>query len=144
MKARLGRRATAAAIGVGALLALVAGPLPGASAASQTARAEGQGDGKSGLVMVLDSSGSMADDDGAGQTRMASARAAVGTVVDALPDGFPTGLRVYGADQTRGCADTRLAKSVEPLDRAGIKQAVAAVQPKGDTPIGLSLQKAAA
>ncbi|WP_328673882.1 VWA domain-containing protein [Streptomyces sp. NBC_00322] len=143
MKARLGRRATAAAIGVGALLALVAGPLPGASAASQTARAEGQGDGKSGLVMVLDSSGSMADDDGAGQTRMASARAAVGTVVDALPDGFPTGLRVYGADQTRGCADTRLAKSVEPLDRAGIKQAVAAVQPKGDTPIGLSLQKAA-
>ncbi|MET7616293.1 VWA domain-containing protein [Streptomyces sp. NPDC005408] len=151
MKAPLGRRATAAAIG-GALLALVAGPLPGASAAGRTGQAgravqaaeADTPDGKSGLVMVLDSSGSMADDDGTGQTRMASARAAVGTVVDALPDGFPTGLRVYGADEPKGCTDTRLVKTVEPLDRAGIKQAVAAVQPKGDTPIGLSLKKAAA
>ncbi|WP_405807358.1 VWA domain-containing protein [Streptomyces sp. NBC_00210] len=153
MTARLGHRATVATIGA-ALLALAAGPLPVARAAApagaagqagkagQAARAEVP-DGKSGLVMVLDSSGSMADDDGTGQTRMASARAAVGTVVDALPDGFPTGLRVYGADRPKGCTDTRLARPVGPLDRAGMKQAVAALQPKGDTPIGLSLQKAA-
>lgn len=93
--------------------------------------------------MVLDSSGSMADDDGTGRTRMESARTAVGTVVDSLPDGFPAGLRVYGADQPKGCTDTRLALPVQPLDRSGMKQAVAAVQPKGDTPIGLSLQKGA-
>lgn len=159
MKARLGRPTTVATIGA-ALLALAAGPLPAASAAGQVGQAERNGqagkasragqarqaeapDGKSGLVMVLDSSGSMADDDGSGQSRMDSARAAVGTVVDALPDGFPTGLRVYGADQPKGCTDTRLVRPVEPLDRAGMKQAVGALRPKGDTPIGLSLQKAA-
>lgn len=49
--------------------------------------------------MVLDSSGSMGDDDGTGRTRMESARTAVGTVVDALPDGYPVSLRVYGADR---------------------------------------------
>ncbi|AXK33488.1 VWA domain-containing protein [Streptomyces armeniacus] len=93
--------------------------------------------------MVLDSSGSMADGDGAGSTRIAAARKAVGTVVDGLPDGHPTGLRVYGADKPRGCEDTRLVTPVRPLDRAGIKASVAAVEPKGDTPIGLSLRKAA-
>jgi Ca-activated chloride channel homolog len=159
VKARLGRRTTVATIGA-ALLALAAGPLPAAGAAAQVGQAGRNGqageasragqarqaeapDGKSGLVMVLDSSGSMADDDGSGQTRMASARAAVGTVVDALPDGFPTGLRVYGADRPKGCTDTRLVRPVEPLDRAGMKQAVGALRPKGDTPIGLSLRKAA-
>ncbi|MFF3323315.1 VWA domain-containing protein [Streptomyces sp. NPDC002889] len=144
MKARLRRRATAATIGA-ALLTLAAGPLPTAGAAERSGPGERapHGDGRSGLVMVLDSSGSMADDDGTGRTRMESARTAVGTVVDALPSGFPTGLRVYGADQPKGCTDTRLALPVRPLDRAGMKQAVGAVQPKGDTPIGLSLQKAA-
>ncbi|GAA2655631.1 VWA domain-containing protein [Streptomyces lunalinharesii] len=121
------------------LLALTAVALPAASVprASPSA-AEG-----SGLVMVLDSSGSMAGSDGAGSTRIAAARKAVGTVVDALPEGYPTGLRVYGADKPKGCDDTRLAQPVAPLDRDGLKKAVAGVTPKGDTPIGLSLTKAA-
>lgn len=93
--------------------------------------------------MVLDSSGSMGDDDGTGRTRMESARTAVGTVVDGLPDRYPTGLRVYGADRPQGCTDTRLVQPVQGLDREAVKRAVAAVEPKGDTPIGLSLQKAA-
>nr|WP_309242427.1 MULTISPECIES: VWA domain-containing protein [unclassified Streptomyces] len=122
-----------------ALLALVAGALPAAAAPPAPAESTGAG----GLVMVLDSSGSMADDDGAGRTRMASARSAVGAVVDALPDGYPTGLRVYGADRTSGCTDTRLVRPVEPLDRDAVKRAVDGVRPKGDTPIGLSLRRAA-
>ncbi|HEV7626701.1 MAG TPA: VWA domain-containing protein, partial [Streptomyces sp.] len=100
-------------------------------------------DDNSSMVMVLDSSGSMADKDGSGSTRMASARKAVGTVVDSLPDGYPTGLRLYGSEKQQGCTDTRLAEPVRPLDRAGIKDAVAKVRPKGDTPIGYSLRKAA-
>lgn len=131
------RAATAGAWIGGALLALVAGALPAAAAPAA------DGSGGSSLVMVLDSSGSMGDDDGAGRTRMESARAAVGTVVDALPDGHPTGLRVYGADRPRGCTDTRLVRPVVTLDRAALKSAVAGVRPRGDTPIGLSLQKAA-
>ncbi|WP_326770100.1 VWA domain-containing protein [Streptomyces sp. NBC_01591] len=119
-------------------------PAVAAPAGGAPARAEASGTGPSGsLVMVLDSSGSMADDDGTGHTRMESARTAVGTVVDGLPDGYPTGLRVYGADRARGCTDTRLVRPVRGLDRAAVKRAVAAVQPRGDTPIGLSLRKAA-
>uniref|UniRef100_A0AAU3H3U7 VWA domain-containing protein n=1 Tax=Streptomyces sp. NBC_01401 TaxID=2903854 RepID=A0AAU3H3U7_9ACTN len=129
----------------GALFALVAGVLPAVATVPAAGGAEGQ-DGTGGggsLVMVLDSSGSMADDDGTGRTRMESARAAVGTVVDALPDGHPAGLRVYGADRPQGCTDTRLVRPVSALDRAAMKKAVAGVRPRGDTPIGLSLRKAA-
>ncbi|MEU6849336.1 VWA domain-containing protein [Actinacidiphila alni] len=95
------------------------------------------------LIMVLDSSGSMAGPDGSGSTRIASARSAVGSVVDALPDGYPTGLRVYGAGKPHGCDDTSLAQPVTALDRTAVKDAVAAVRPKGDTPTALALTKAA-
>ncbi|WP_411081623.1 vWA domain-containing protein [Streptomyces sp. cmx-18-6] len=136
------RTATAGAWIGGVIVALVAGALPAAAASPLAPGNESAGRAGS-LVMVLDSSGSMADDDGAGRTRMESARTAVGAVVDALPDGYPTGLRVYGADRTTGCTDTRLVRPVEALDRDAVKQAVDRVRPKGDTPIGLSLQKAA-
>ncbi|MFI9029699.1 VWA domain-containing protein [Streptomyces sp. NPDC053560] len=128
------RRRTAAALTGGLLLTLLSAPQASAEPSFTSA----------GMVMVLDSSGSMAEPDGSGRTRIAAARKAVGTVADALPDGFPTGLRVYGADKNRGCDDTRLVQPVRPLDRAGLKKAVAGVEPKGDTPIGLSLKKAAA
>ncbi|WNI30597.1 VWA domain-containing protein [Streptomyces sp. ITFR-6] len=127
----------------GALFALVAGALPATAAPGGTGAAANASGGSGSLVMVLDSSGSMGDDDGTGRTRMESARTAVGTVVDALPDGHPTGLRVYGADRPQGCTDTRLVRPVQKLDRTALKRAVAALRPRGDTPIGLSLQKAA-
>lgn len=139
---------TRVATALGGAFAVLAALGPPAAAVPRTAPerpavADDNGANRnSSMVMVLDSSGSMADDDGAGSTRIAAARKAVGTVVDSLPDGYPTGLRVYGADKPRGCDDTRLVKPVEALDRGGIKQAVAAVEPKGDTPIGLSLRKA--
>ncbi|MEU5971096.1 hypothetical protein [Streptomyces globisporus] len=81
------RTAIVGAWGGAALLALVAGALPAAAAPLAPADSAGAG----GLVMVLDSSGSMADDDGAGRTRRESAHGAVGAVADALPDGYPTG-----------------------------------------------------
>jgi Ca-activated chloride channel family protein len=130
----------------GLLLAGLAAALVGAAAltapAASAAPATGGQDGS--LIMVLDSSGSMAGPDGSGHTRIESARTAVGSVVDGLPDGYPTGLRVYGAGKTHGCDDTTLAEPVTALDRAAMKQAVAAVQPKGDTPTALALTEAAA
>ncbi len=106
--ARRPRRGAVALLG-GLLLALAAAPLQAAAvpAAPSAPAADGTG-----MVMVLDSSGSMAEKDGSGSTRIAAARKAVGTVVDALPDGYPTGLRVYGADKPKGCDDTRLAQPV--------------------------------
>lgn len=121
------------ALAGGMLLAVIAGAVP---APAQAAGSSAQ-DAQAGLVMVLDSSGSMAG------ARMTAAKNAVNEVVDTLPDGYPTGLRVYGAGKTHGCDDTSLVEPVQPLDRAAMKRAVAAVEPKGDTPIGLSLRKAA-
>ncbi|MEE4420749.1 vWA domain-containing protein [Streptomyces bugieae] len=135
------RRGAVALLG-GLMLALAAVAAPFQAIAAGTAEAAPAAAG-SGMVMVLDSSGSMSGSDGAGSTRIAAARKAVGAVVDALPDGYPTGLRVYGADKPKGCDDTRLVRPVGALDRAGLKRAVAGVRPKGDTPIGLSLRKAA-
>ncbi|NUS12995.1 MAG: VWA domain-containing protein, partial [Streptomyces sp.] len=112
---------------------------PAASAAPPAAAGQGGS-----LIMVLDSSGSMAGPDGSGHTRIESARTAVGSVVDGLPDGYPTGLRVYGAGKPHGCDDTSLAQPVTALDRAAVKRAVAAVTPKGDTPTALALTRAAA
>ncbi|GAA3628750.1 VWA domain-containing protein [Streptomyces chitinivorans] len=140
--ARLHRR-MAAAMSCGALLALIASPLAAAAPRGAPAAPQTVAEGNASLVMVLDSSGSMAEDDGSGGTRIESARRAVGEVVDALPDGHPTGLRVYGADREEGCTDTRLVRPVEPLDRAAVKRAVAEVEPRGDTPIGLALRRAA-
>lgn len=142
-----GSRPVYAGVAAALAAALAAGPVPAATAAPAAPAAPGApaepAPTGGGLVMVLDSSGSMADDDGSGATRIESAREAVGTVVDALPDGYPTGLRVYGADRASGCTDTRLAVPVEELDRERVKGAVADVKPKGDTPIGYALRKAA-
>ncbi|MCL2730756.1 MAG: VWA domain-containing protein [Actinomycetia bacterium] len=120
-----------------ALAAVLALPAPAAHAAPATG-------GDPALIIVLDSSGSMAGPDGSGHTRIAAARTAVGAVVDGLPDGYPAGLRVYGADRPHGCDDTSLAHPVTPLDRAAMKSAADAVRPKGDTPTALALTKAAA
>lgn len=118
------------------------GEVPAAHAAPPSGESAANGD--SSLIMVLDSSGSMAGPDGSGHTRIASARTAIGSVVDALPDGYPTGLRVYGAGKAHGCDDTGLAQPVVALDRAAVKSAAAAVTPRGDTPTALALTRAAA
>ncbi|MEU3463406.1 VWA domain-containing protein [Streptomyces sp. NPDC006733] len=130
-------RALAGAVSGGVLISVLAAlGGPGAALAAEPAADDS-------LIMVLDSSGSMAGPDGSGSTRIESARKAVGTVVDTLPDGHRTGLRVYGAGKPHGCDDTQLSQAVVPLDRDATKRAVAAVQPKGDTPTALALTRAA-
>jgi len=77
------------------------------------------------------------------------AKDAVLELVAALPDGMQVGLRVYGhresnSDPVRGCLDTELLAPVAPLDRAAIGAAIEGLEASGYTPIGLSLQEAAA
>lgn len=137
--ARTYQRAVGALLG-GSVLALTVTP----SAAATTSAPNAVADGNSSLMVVLDSSGSMADEDGSGSTRIESARKAVGTLVDGLPDNYPTGLRVYGSEQRKGCTDTELVQPVAPLDRVELKKAAAGVEPRGDTPTALALEKAVA
>ncbi|MBB5773647.1 vWA domain-containing protein [Nonomuraea jabiensis] len=73
-----------------------------------------------------------------GSTRLKAARAAIGGIVDAAPDGALLGLRSYGG----GCTDTVLHMRPSPLDRDTFKRRVARLRPKGDTPIAYALKQA--
>lgn len=100
------------------------------------------------LLLVMDASGSMNGVDDDGVPLIDGAKEALNGVVDALPEGTPVGLRVYGHrvpddDRERGCEDTELIQPVEPLDRARMKETIAGFEAKGFTPIGYSLRQAA-
>lgn len=123
-----------------------------ATTADQSADAtsgDGEADPQTPMVLVMDASGSMEATDGDGRTLLDGAKAALGDVIEALPDGTPTGLLVYGhripnTDEVNGCRDTELIHPVEPLDRDAMRTAIAGFQAKGFTPIGRALEEAAA
>lgn len=104
------------------------------------------------IETVLDVSGSMATKDAGGQTRLAAAKTAVRRLLDGTPDGTAMGLRVYGSEYAGeakgpGCKDSELLAPVGRMDTASKASALARVQalkPVGMTPIGRSLQAAAA
>ncbi|WP_371404133.1 VWA domain-containing protein [Kribbella sp. NBC_00662] len=100
------------------------------------------------LVLVLDSSGSMKEPAGDGQTKIAAARAALTQVVSKLPTAAEVGLRVYGATvfkrtQPGACTDTQLTVPIGTDNRPQLQAAIAKYKPYGETPIGYSLQQAA-
>jgi Ca-activated chloride channel family protein len=106
--------------------------------------------GPSSMVLVLDASGSMNEPDGHGSTKIAAAKAAVKTIVGQLPTDLKVGLMVYGhrvpsqPDHAKACKDVELVAPVAPLDKAALTAAVDRFAAKGETPIGTSLQQAAA
>jgi Ca-activated chloride channel family protein len=99
------------------------------------------------VLVILDGSDSMNEDAGDGGTRLDAAKAALGELIDAVPEGAQVGLRVYGNElsgvsRARGCRDTNLVTPVGPLDREEFKARVDALEGRGRTPIGRSLLKA--
>lgn len=102
------------------------------------------------LLVIMDVSGSMDEDDGAGGTRIEGARAAVTDLVEAVPDDTPIGLRIYGgrydsSNKAQGCQDTQLTVPIGPVQSTGsdITSEIDDATPLGFTPIGYSLQQAA-
>lgn len=136
---------TAAALALGPAATATAAPAPTKPAAA-VAAAEDSTDGK--LLLMLDASGSMKEKDPSGGTKMAAAKKALTGVVDSLPDTSKVGLRVYGATEPGGrptpkaCRDTQLVAPVQPLDKPGLKKAIAGFTAKGETPIAHSLEQA--
>jgi hypothetical protein len=101
------------------------------------------------MVLVLDASGSMNEADGHGSTKMKAAKAAMKTIIGQLPPDVLVGLRVYGhrvpsSQKAKSCQDTQLIAPVVALNKSALTKAVDRFAAKGETPIGLSLQKAAA
>jgi len=99
------------------------------------------------LMLVLDSSGSMKEPAAGGQTKIAAAKQALGTVVDDLPDDREVGLRVYGAKVFSGkdpgaCTDSQRVVDLGTDNRDELRRAISTYRPYGETPIGYALQQA--
>jgi uncharacterized cupredoxin-like copper-binding protein/Mg-chelatase subunit ChlD len=103
------------------------------------------------VELILDVSGSMGQVLDTGETRMDAAKRVLDGVIAAIPDqeGINVGLRIYGfagdnteAGQAVSCQSSDLTVPVEGIDKAELEQQIAALQPTGWTPIGLSLERA--
>ena len=97
------------------------------------------------VLIVLDASGSMAGKMG-DQVKMDVAERVVRDLVENMPSDMKVGLVVYGARSPRSennCADIELLQPVAPADAAAVAAALGGVQPRGMTPIGEALRRAA-
>jgi hypothetical protein len=97
------------------------------------------------VLIVLDSSGSMAGKVG-GQVKMKLAEKVVADMVENMPADMNVGLLVYGARSPRAqnnCEDIELIQPMGSPDAASLNKALAGIQPRGMTPIGGSLRRAA-
>lgn len=129
-----------------------AGQAPPAPEEEQTAgqapAAQEEEEQESSVLLLMDSSGSMAGDDGAGTKKIDAAKDAVNGLLDSLPGDATVGLRVFGGqasneDKAEGCQDTRLIFPAGKVDPEAMKERVESYRPMGFTPIALSLRKAA-
>ncbi|MGM1030622.1 MAG: vWA domain-containing protein [Actinomycetota bacterium] len=128
-----------------ALVAVLA--LGGVGITTPRATAAGTDSGDGGLVLVLDSSGSMAEPAAGGASRIDSAQEALGAVIGDLPDSNRVGLRVFGAtrvglDDPASCTDSQLLVPIGIDNRDALRDAVERYEPFGETPIGYALQQA--
>ena len=127
----------AALLGLGLLVA------PATTAVAKESSVLGQDGGS--LILVLDSSGSMKEPAGNGQTRMEAAKKGLNGVIDDLPDESDVGLRAYGStieDGEGSCKDSELMVPVQKVDKPALKAGVKKIKPLGNTPIAYALGKA--
>lgn len=100
------------------------------------------------VMVVLDASGSMMQDDAPG-LRIDAAKSAVKNLIGAVPDSARMGLMVYGtgtdsaaSSKAAGCADIRTLAPVGAVDKAALTTAVDGIKATGYTPVGASLRAA--
>ncbi|WP_114561387.1 vWA domain-containing protein [Desertihabitans aurantiacus] len=99
------------------------------------------------MMLVLDASGSMAEEAAGGTTKIEAARESLRAVTDALPEDQPVGLRVFGAevfsaDDPGACTDSQQVVAPGTGNRDELREAVEAYEPYGETPTGFALQEA--
>lgn len=118
------------------LLALMAGMLLTAAAGTAGAAAMPE------VVFILDGSGSMWGKAG-GQPKIDAAKAVMKRVVPELPAEVKVGLVAYGHRRKGDCADVQVLVAPGSTDRRALLAQVAALQPKGKTPIADSIKMVA-
>lgn len=130
-----------------ALVAPLLGPWSGPVAAQEAPAGADAAYGR--MLLVLDSSGSMAEPAGGGQSKIEAAKDALATVIGDLPAESEVGLRVFGSevfsrDDAGACRDSRLVVEPGTDNRDALLEAVDSYEPYGETPIPHALQEAAA
>ena len=93
-------------------------------------------------MFILDASGSMAGPAGA-QTKIEAAKSVLAQVVPAVAPEVKIGLAAYGHRQTNDCADIEILIPPGGEDRAALLARIAAMQPKGMTPIAAAITQVA-
>lgn len=104
--------------------------------------------GKKNILLILDSSGSMAESLG-GEQKMAAAKTALTDYVNSLQNNMNVALMVYGnhgsnsvSDKAVSCKGIDILYPLGPVDKTKFNQAINSFQPTGWTPIGDALRKA--
>ncbi|GLB67256.1 vWA domain-containing protein [Arthrobacter mangrovi] len=145
-------RAAAAALLATVALVPVPGLAPAAVAAEESAPglapAAVAAEESAPVMVVLDASGSMLNDDAPG-LRIDAAKAAVKDLIDDVPDSARMGLMVYGTGtdsspgaKKAGCSDIKTLAPVGPVDKDKLTAAVDDIKAAGYTPVGASLRAA--
>ena len=93
-------------------------------------------------TFILDASGSMQEIVG-GQTKMAAAQAVLAQVVPAVAPEVKIGLAAYGHRRENDCADVEILVPPGTEDRVALLARIAAMQPKGMTPISAAVTQVA-
>lgn len=98
-------------------------------------------------MLVLDASGSMAEEADGGVSKIEAARESLSTVVKSLPRDQPVGLRVFGAevfsaDDPGACTDSQQVVAPGTDNRDALSGAIDDYEPYGETPTGYALQEA--
>jgi hypothetical protein len=104
------------------------------------------------VELLLDSSGSMADETNTGEPRIDAAKRVLNDVIDAIPADRPevnVGFRVFGhkgnntqAGKEESCQSSDLTVPIDGVNKDALHAQVEDYAPVGWTPIGLSLQRA--
>ena len=100
-------------------------------------------------LIILDSSGSMAEKMSDGSVKMDVAKEEIKKMVEGLPKGINIAFMVYGShgsnaakDKAVSCAGIDVLHSLGEADSLKISQALSSFKPTGYTPIGASIAKA--
>jgi hypothetical protein len=95
------------------------------------------------IVLVVDISGSMGDDDGTGRIKIDGAKLALLNFLQQVEPGTPIGLRTY-PDQSGGSCNTGTVRfPIAARDPATMSAVIRSLQPDGDTPTAEAMRAAA-
>jgi len=94
------------------------------------------------MVLILDASGSMWGQI-EGKAKITIAKEVMNDLIDGLQQDMQVGLSAYGHRRKGDCQDIEMLIPVGPVDRKAMKAKVAAISPKGKTPLSEAVRQAA-